>query len=288
MNEAEREAWRQWVTSALEHHPEAIAAALTATYTPVRIAAAQSTLALARALAVDPDERWIEPDGPGPACSFCGRTGASLRDDTVHGSRPEWSCTDEAACHRVRQDKLAGLDVTALPAGDDLATHQRHLEKLIGKRQGYYRQVGFKGRGYIGHEVVYQPQRHEELHGHHAPAWLTPLADDAASTLDGLDIARECIALAIAQAEEDDDLVALAGPPLTEPFIPARSGWWHPTLADPAHRGHLVGAADRDWMLGAKLRAGFAVGSVGELPDSAMLRSAAPVRNRRRPRPGRG
>jgi hypothetical protein len=283
VNPEEQEGFRQWVSLGLAEHPDRTLATLTRVYSPQRIKEARGWLKLARAL--EPPDPEPEPGEPGkPACNWCASTTEPLTSGYYKGDRPappmeakpgphgipelyepfrpavrvqategDLHCAGTfAECDKRRQAKLDGRSnsepVRSLPARQEPAPHQQRAQELVSEHRGYERQLGFKGKGYIGHGVVYQPQRHESLKGYKPPAWLSGPVADAELILTGASVmAQEVgawVKLTLETETRAGELLALtardepATPPLTAPFAPVN--WWSHTLANPANRTHLV------------------------------------------------
>jgi hypothetical protein len=179
-------------------------------------------------------------------------------------------CRDERDCDAARKARQEGSgrpDTTrvvsapaerAAPAPQGPAPHQERLQELVKQRPGYQTRLG-KVSGYIGHEVVYQPQRHQELRGYKGPAWLSTAVDNAELVLTGYDIScsevSAWLTLAEAVEERSDELLALSRvsgrdgastPPLVRPFSAERFHWGH-TIRGGASTGHLISGQGAAW-----------------------------------------
>jgi hypothetical protein len=259
----EQAAYRDWLSLSLIRAPEATLTALVQAYSPVKVREAKQWITLAATLSSPPEEEPL-PDGPGPACAWCGRTSppAGLKDETIPGSKPEYACRGHwEECNRARQARLAKppARVGAAP----LAPHQRVLAEEL-KRRRDERLAAWRVQSAGYRETQWQrPGTVSGYHGQafeHEPAWLTPLREDAEELLLSYGIVHDQVSAWVELASQVDEgeltleLTRVKGsdgaaavPPLTPPFC---NPWAH-TIAGGAHIGHLISGQGAAWAAGA-------------------------------------
>ncbi len=272
MNEAEKDAFRSWLSLSLARDANSTIATLTKTYTPGKLREAHQWLALAKALEDGPHLAPIPEEHDQPTCNNCGRTEEHssggltgvykgpqvLTTTVVPGKKPgdipeigpagshhkppavpdvpvtpaDLHCANEAACDAHRASQLEKWREKWKTAEE----HQRQ-QKLLGSPERF---------GYHGRPFTAEPWTRKAR-----PAWLSQVADQSEILLAGYEIVQAEVSawveLTRTISEREEEWLALAAPavpPLTGQFATATStsGNWDHTLRNPANRGHTLGA----------------------------------------------
>ena len=241
---AEADVFGGWVAMGLARDPEGIIARMVQVFPESRLRRAAAVLERTPGTGPEP---WPEPDGPGPACNWCGRIAPEGGLTTVYPPPPRpaaWTADPGPggipAFRPVYPEPVAEADGDTHPHCRDEAACQRERDSRLPE----WRRHQYPGWRPTLRELAALARAKEEARDLLACATAAGYAIRGWLELQDQVSAAEADAVALSGTE--DDTVALTG---SEPFpwaISAMPDWAH-TMRNPVNRSHTFGHQMRQY-----------------------------------------